>query len=113
MIAVEKELKSLPHLKDTDKVPNRRLDLLIYAKLQSTTLLPLLIIECKRTEISHLALERAFDQLISYNHYVKAPFVALAGKNGFFLAHYDSNDKRYHFSTGIPPYHELIKWIVA
>ena len=45
LIAIEKSLSSLPHLQQGKlKVPNRRLDLLVYAP---STLTPLLMIEYK------------------------------------------------------------------
>lgn len=95
LMAVEKELRSLPHLLD---VPNRRIDLLAFMKTNET-LKPLLLIECKEAELT----EKALDQVMSYNLYVKAPYVAVVNQRQI----------RFRSSVGelsrMPSYLELVE----
>lgn len=94
LIAVEKELKALPHLIEEKSVlPTRRIDLLVYMK----TMKPLLLIECKEAGLT----QDALDQVISYNHYVKAPFVAIVNQNE--IRFYPNNLSR------LPTYIELLE----
>ncbi len=73
LLAVEKELKALPHLmEDKSLLPNRRIDLLSFMK-KGDTVSPLVLIECKEGALS----QEALDQALGYNHYVKAPYVAI------------------------------------
>ena len=76
LLAVERELKELPHLIGTRPLPTRRIDLLSFMK-KNDTVQPLLLIECKEAELT----QEALDQALSYNHYVKAPFVAIVNQN--------------------------------
>lgn len=110
MMVVEREISKLPHLTPHHTTPTRRIDLLIYAK-EGTSLKPLLLVECKQEAIERGSCSAAFQQLQSYNHYVAAPFVALAGSNGFFLCLYDKSDKKYHISQRLPTYSELLEWV--
>ena len=79
LIAVEKELKELPHLSREPSLPQRRADLICFAKgiHPKHDLFPLLLIEFKRDVWDRAAME----QLLGYNHYVKAPYAALANPN--------------------------------
>ena len=79
LLSVEKKLSELPHLNGLSGLPNRRADVLCFAKgvHEDYPLFPLLLIECKEGEIG----EEAACQALGYNHYVQAPFVALAGEN--------------------------------
>lgn len=72
LLAVEKELKTLPHLERERFLPSRRIDLLCFRKDQET-FKPLLLMEFKESLLTH----DAFDQMMAYNHYVAAPYVAL------------------------------------
>lgn len=76
LIAIEKELKELPHLASISAVPKRRIDLVCFAQgiHPNYPLFPLLLMEFKRTAWDRAAAE----QLLGYNHYVKAPYAALA-----------------------------------
>lgn len=76
LIAVEKELKTLPHL-DGIAVPQRRIDILCF----DPTLVPLLLIECKDEKLS----QAAMDQAISYNTFINAPFVAIVNQGAIRL----------------------------
>jgi hypothetical protein len=67
LIAIEKDLTA----------SSRRFDILCYAK-RAQGLVPLLLIECKAERID----EEAEAQAFGYNQSIRAPFVALASKEG-------------------------------
>lgn len=100
LIAVEKELSLLPHLKGKKGLPKRRSDVLCFAKgiHQEYPLFPLLLIECKEGDLN----QDAYEQALGYNHYVQAPYVGLAGKEGAFMIH----PERVPF---LPKYTELLE----
>ncbi len=77
LLVVEKQLSQLPHLEGVPSLPKRRADILCFAKgiHPEFSLYPLLLIECKEGEVG----KDAADQALGYNHYVRAPFVAIAG----------------------------------
>ncbi len=94
-LVVEKQLKELPHLQGAS-VPDRRLDLLVLSSLY-----PLLLIECKAGPLS----EDGMDQLIGYNHYVKAPFLALVNEREVKFAYPDGR------GSFLPTFQELTAWL--
>ncbi len=98
LISVEKALSAFPHLKGK-KLPNRRFDI---AVLQAKTFLPLLIIECKAVPLN----QKAFDQVIGYNHLVNAPFLALA--NGKEIITLIKEGSTYQKVLGLPEYKTLL-----
>lgn len=103
LLAVEKEIKELPHLFGKN-VPDRRIDILCYG---GVSLDPLLMIECKAEKLS----EEAINQAIGYNHHVKAPFIAIANLEEMRFGHWDDGKKKYEFYPVLPAYKELMKWI--
>ena len=105
LLAVEKELSSLPHLQliSTKKIPKRRADIIVFTKGR-TSLFPLLMIECKALP---LTLKFA-QQVIGYNTFVKAPFVALANENQMMTGSYNEKSGMFGFTPGLPPYQTLI-----
>lgn len=80
LIIVEKQLSLLPHLHHQKGLPTRRADLICFAKNvhPEHALFPLLLIECKDGPIGRDAEQQA----IGYNHYLQAPFIALANQEG-------------------------------
>lgn len=105
LIAIEKELKELPHLKNKKVDPKRRVDILAYAKdiHPHFPLYPLIIIECKAEKIN----EDALRQVMSYNETVEAFFITLASKDNvktFWL----TKEKKYDSCPFLPTYKELI-----
>lgn len=76
LLAVEKQLSELPNLTGGDPAPMRRADILCYSDF-CEELAPLLLIECKEVSPD----EDAHRQVLGYNHFVRAPFVAVAGPN--------------------------------
>lgn len=112
-IAIEKNLRSLPHLSPAESqlLPPRRLDIVVFGKdlHPQYPLFPLLIVECK---VDGLTLENS-NQLIGYNEIIKSPYLALA--NGFQVKTgcYDHEKKGYHFVDGLFSYCELIKHLAG
>lgn len=107
MITVERELSGLG-LKDVSKIPNRRLDILCFAKNPEHGLLPLLLIECKKEKISKESLE----QVLGYNHYVGASFIATIGINSSCFARVNKEGQIVKFMRNFLPYQELIKLVM-
>jgi hypothetical protein len=79
-IIQEKALSELPHLQKVEGLPLRRVDILAYG-LINNELKPLVLIECKALSTKIEALH----QILGYNHFVEAPFIALASKSGYLL----------------------------
>ncbi|MBP7073826.1 MAG: type I restriction enzyme HsdR N-terminal domain-containing protein [Rhabdochlamydiaceae bacterium] len=103
LLAVEKELKALPHLIEVkSSLPTRRIDLLSFMK-KGDTVIPLVLIECKESALS----QEALDQVLSYNHYVKAPYVAIV--NQFEVRFRYQLSCRSCEIPRFPSYHELIE----
>ena len=75
LLAVEKDLSTLPGQTSKDRIPNRRLDLLCFTP-RKEGLLPLLLIECKAGSI----LDAAERQVLGYNDSVGAFFVCLVNE---------------------------------
>lgn len=105
-IAVEKELQSMPHIASNGgRLPDRRLDILCYAKREDNEgLHPLLLIECKAVPISAKELR----QVIGYNHLLKASFIALVNQTEKKLGWFDPHLSDYKFVNYFPTYAELM-----
>ncbi|MBS0629920.1 MAG: type I restriction enzyme HsdR N-terminal domain-containing protein [Verrucomicrobia bacterium] len=79
LLAVETQLSEVPHLKKLENLPKRRADIICYAKgiHPEYSLYPLLVIECKEGQVG----DEAREQVLGYNHFIQANFVAIAGEN--------------------------------
>jgi hypothetical protein len=108
LLAVEKELASLPHLQHMSKknIPKRRIDILAFAKgiHKEHLLFPLLVIECKATALDATSV----NQVISYNMIAQAPFVAVVNESQVLLGSYDKAQGRFCFEEGMRSYQELV-----
>ncbi len=104
MIAVEKELSTLPHLMG-QRVPKRRADIIVFAKdiHPDFALFPLLMIECKATKL----LPHVASQVIGYNEFVKAPYIAIANETDLMLGHFDDAAGMICFERGLKNYQKL------
>jgi hypothetical protein len=78
LLAVEKPLRSLPGIEGN--IPDRRIDVLAFRKVGGI-LKPLLLMECKRGAL----MREALNQVIAYNYYVKAPYVAIVNLDEIML----------------------------
>lgn len=108
LLAVEKELKEMVHLKGSSHfIPQRRADIVCFAKgiHPHHALYPLLLVECKKEALDKLAL----DQLLGYNHLVGAYFMALANDRGVQCGYIDGPSKEARFSPFLPTYSQLIE----
>lgn len=94
LIALEVELKDLPHLFGVP-VPKRRLDLLC---LEKVSMRPLLLVECKAVKLT----QKALDQLLGYNYFVEARYLALVNETGGMVMQMTPSGHRR--LEGIPPY---------
>lgn len=85
LLAVETQLSEVPHLKGVANLPKRRADIICYAKgiHPEFPLYPLLLIECKEGLVG----EDAKSQVIGYNHFIQAHYVAIAGDNSVELVY--------------------------
>lgn len=82
LIVVEKGLINLPHLnEDCSAYPERRIDILAYARSEQSAIFPLLLIECKAIKLN----EKALKQVVGYHHIVASPFIALANEDEILL----------------------------
>lgn len=109
-IAVEKELKELSHLSLTQSaIPERRLDIICFAKEihPHFMLYPLLLVECKQKLIK----DNATEQLLGYNEYVRAPFLAIVDENRIEVIFKNSDGKQS--LSFLPSYKELINAVRA
>lgn len=111
LLAVEKELIKLPQAVPTfnSAIPKRRADIIAFAKgiKADCPLSPLLLIECKAVDLT----PDFANQVISYNTFVKAPFITLANGNQCLTGWYDSEESFFRFEKGLPCYEKLIEWI--
>lgn len=105
--ALEVSLTSLPHLTSyqPDQLPKRRADLIVFSKNpnSSHSLYPLLLIECKAVPIN----SKSFRQVIGYNQFVKAHFIALVNQTNRYTGYFSLETQEYDFFEGIPSYHFL------
>lgn len=108
LIALEKELATLPHLfhLPPDQIPKRRIDILVFAKNihPSYPLYPLLMIECKACVLN----PKNAAQVIGYNETVKAPFVGVANDKQIMIGKYDPLEKHFAFRQGLSSYSDLL-----
>lgn len=96
LLSVEKELRAVA--KQGHEVPHRRVDVLAFMK-DRDKFQPLLLMECKEGDLT----EAALCQVISYNYYVQAPYVAIV--NGLQIQLQGPQGK----SATLPSYLELIQ----
>ena len=99
LISLEKEIALLPHLSHLPKktIPKRRVDILVFSKNME----PLLMVECKA---GFLHTEHR-KQLLSYNTFVCAPFIALVNGDEQWFAERGS----LTFQEGFMSYAEVLR----
>ena len=106
MIAVEKKVgdlaqESLPTLSDV------RVDIaVLVSSKEKEAPTPLLVIECKAVPLK----DDAFRQVVGYNYYIRAPFIAVANKTELQLGWKDLSGK-FQKAEFLPSYQELISVI--
>lgn len=105
LIAVEKDLKHLSHIRSFP-AEKRRADILCFGKNihPRFPLFPLIMIECKAIPLT----QKAIDQVMGYNHYIQAFFVAIANEDEIRTLWFDTVKKEYQSLNFLPPYEQLI-----
>jgi hypothetical protein len=109
-IAVEKELKQIPHLRSfVGKLPQRRADVLCFAKGIHATeeLYPLLLFECISVKLTN----KMVNQVVGYNHYLQAHFIALVNHEEIRTGWFDHDLGAYQFVPYLPTYTQLISFL--
>lgn len=104
LIAVEKELSSLPN--SAGQGAGRRVDLICLAPgiHSKFPLYPLLLVECKLGQLD----QRAFRQMMGYNAIAQAPFLCLA--NGRERKTYwHQRDQQWGFVPFLPSFEQLVQ----
>jgi hypothetical protein len=106
-IAVEKELRQLPHMTLISNLPDRRADIICFAKdiHPDFPLYPLLLVECKAVNLT----PKVLNQVTGYNYFLKAYFVAVVNENSIKTGWYDQTLEKYTFIDRLPTYKELIE----
>ena len=111
LIAVEKSLKEMPHLSHYHSLalPSRRMDIVCFGKgiHPKFSLYPLLVIECKEDQKEA---KSAMDQVMGYNHYLQAYFVAVAHPGGVEVGYKDSH--QYSFLSYLPSFQDLLQSVM-
>lgn len=109
-ILVEKGLHQMPHLSlKGNTLPLRRADIVCFGKdiHPGEELYPLLLIECKAVKIT----QKMVSQVIGYNHYLHAFFIAVANGEEILTGWWDRGQKKYQFIHSLPRYSDLIHQI--
>lgn len=103
LIAVEKKLSEIC-MKSALKPPARRMDIVCFSKKDHT---PLLMVECKALKIN----KSAILQVMGYNRFVKAPFIALSSAHNTMMAYFDPKLNDYTFLDHLPSYQTLLSLV--
>lgn len=104
LLAVERQIASLPHV-EMGVDPERRIDVLAFACHihPEHEVFPLLLVECKGESLAH-----AEAQAIGYNHWVRAPYICLAGAEGVRTMWFDPVRCAYVSVPFLPTFRELV-----
>jgi len=105
-LSMEASLKSLPHIRKDCRLPARRADLIVFAKNihPDHSFYPLLLVECKAVPLT----KKTMRQLVGYNEYVQAYFIAAVNQTASFTGWYEESCDDYRFQDEIIPYQQLI-----
>jgi hypothetical protein len=109
-LVLEKELRQMPHLTLNDyKIPDRRADLICFGKEihPQHSLYPLLLVECKAVHLT----SKVINQVVGYNYFIKAHFVAIANSQEIKTGWYDKEKKEHVFINTLPSYEGLLNTI--
>lgn len=106
-IVLEKSLRQMPHLTLADQnIPDRRADIVCFAQEihPQHALYPLLVVECKAVDLNG----KVINQVLGYNHFLRAYFVAVANETCLKTGWYDPSLKTYRFVDHLPRYNDLL-----
>lgn len=103
LLSIERSLKDLCQKTSHKKIPTRRVDIASFANL-SSKVIPLLVIECKETKSLELD---ALAQVQGYNHFIGAPFIAVAYPEGETFGYLTRQG--FSYLSYLPAYQELLE----
>ena len=108
-LILEKNLDQLPHLHLTTPPPKRRADLIVIGNAfhSEHPFYPLLLVECKAVPIT----EKTFRQVIGYNQFVGAPFIAVVNETKSFFGMIQKESGQFEFKEGFFSYEMLLKYL--
>ncbi len=98
LLSVEKRVDTL-----SQKESSRRVDILCFSPGKDG-LIPLLIVECKAVDLS----PRVEAQVLGYNYFIGAPFVAIVSKVGAKTFWQEAGGIKSVFF--LPSYEQISKW---
>ncbi len=112
-IAVEKEMRQMPHLalpqgtSAYGKIPSRRADVVFFGKdiHPQHALYPLLVIECKAIKLS----QAVINQVVGYNYYLQAYFIAVANSQEIRTGWREKDLPDYRFVHTLPSCQQLMQ----
>jgi len=106
-IAVEKELRQMPHLMHQRPLPNRRADIVCFARgiHPCHAVYPLLLIECKAVKLT----QKVINQIIGYNYFVQSYFIAVANEDTIQTGWCNLKKGVFTFVPYLPTYEALRK----
>lgn len=102
LVGVEKSLKELMP-EAPEALPDRRVDIVCFS---AGYFKPLLIVECKAYPTF---LREALLQVMGYNHFLQAAFIAVATPGEIVMGWYDPLEKGYRFIERLLSYKELME----
>lgn len=80
----------------------RRADILVYSRTGK----PIMIVECKETEVK--IDDKVFDQIVAYNIGLKVPYIVVTNGIVHYACRVRTDQPGYDFINVIPLYEELI-----
>ena len=106
-LVLERNINQLPHLQTIPSLPNRRTDLIVMAQHihPQHPFYPLLLIECKVVKLT----DKTLRQLIGYNRFVGAPFIAAVSETQTFFGWFQSEKKDFIFKESFFSYEALMQ----
>jgi hypothetical protein len=103
LLVVEKNLKDIAASSvEGGVIPDRRVDIVCFS---AKGLHPLLVVECKACRFHADVLY----QVIGYNKYIQASFIAIVNPYMALTGFYDLSKKQYRFIQTLPSYATLIE----
>lgn len=106
-ICLETTLNQLPHLRNVEALPKRRIDIVVFGLdiHPHYPLYPLLLIECKAISLT----QKTLRQVAGYNYFVGAHFIGVVNQTKNYLGYYDKEAKDYLFKENFLSYNKLVE----
>ena len=108
LVLVEKKLSELPGSSYGQRL-NRRLDTLCMMRSRDGKILqPLLLIECKSIPLN----QKSFDQILGYNQFVNAPFLAVINAEECYLQQASIPSSTFEKVHSLPSFKVLSDFVI-